>query len=315
MTPRLRIATHGGRNLECSWRVRALASAARRQGIASGCLSLLIENNSLFGPKISLFSITGNSGLHVRNHSGFRANRAPRQAESVEIPCTFPVEHGIGRGDQFAGDCLHRHLVRGGRDLSRVFANERGRSRDSAGFRRPALAEAKLRRSVSRPLAAIVHDSQVLAAGHRRDEGSRRTLDETLDRSGGGGESSSELFCRQSAGRQRDHANAVGARGFSFHDAVSDPQVSCDRDPAAATDLGQPFLVRTVWSEMVVVKHDPETRVDQWAWEGMLAEASVDEKDQGIRRLRRAARTGALPRSRHAFVRSPLRARRSIRPH
>lgn len=110
MTPRLRIATHGGRNLECSWRVRARASAARRQGIASGCLSLLIENNSLFGPKISLFSITGNSGLQVRNHSGFRTDRARRRTESVKIPCTFPVEQGFGRGDQFERDFTHRHF-------------------------------------------------------------------------------------------------------------------------------------------------------------------------------------------------------------
>lgn len=48
--------------------------------------------------------------LQLRNRSGIRANSARRRAESVEIPCIFPVDQGIRRRDEFARDCLHRHI-------------------------------------------------------------------------------------------------------------------------------------------------------------------------------------------------------------
>ena len=106
---------------------------------------------SLFGSKYSLFSVVGNSSLTTWKCGGFSAAEAPEGPDYRGFPCNFPAEQGIQRRDEFARDCLHRHLVCFGRDFPRASRDGPRKSRDSAGFWAKTLARSQRRRSNEAP--------------------------------------------------------------------------------------------------------------------------------------------------------------------
>jgi len=102
--------------------------------------SLLLERGSLFALANSLFLVAGNSSLTQRSGSKTSAHPPPGGPDFREIPCIFPAYQGIGRGDEFALDCPHRHLVCGRGDCRRASRVRPRMARDSAGLGRWALA-------------------------------------------------------------------------------------------------------------------------------------------------------------------------------
>ncbi len=56
------------------------------------------------------------------------------KAEFAELPCIFPADQGLRRGDEFAPDSSHRQVVCSCRDCAPASRNSPRSSRDSAGF-------------------------------------------------------------------------------------------------------------------------------------------------------------------------------------
>jgi hypothetical protein len=80
----------------------SVASAWRAVSLAG--ISLLVETSSLF-------LITGNLSLRLRKGFGISALDPPGGSSFEGFPCSFPVDQGNDSRDEFAPDCLHRHLV------------------------------------------------------------------------------------------------------------------------------------------------------------------------------------------------------------
>jgi hypothetical protein len=90
-------------------------------------ISLIVEKNSLF-------LITGNLRLRLRKGRGISDLIRPGKSDFEEIPCIFPGDQGIGRRDEFAPDCPHRHPVCRCRDFPRTSKYSPRNSREFAGF-------------------------------------------------------------------------------------------------------------------------------------------------------------------------------------
>ena len=127
--------------------VREIRSTSRFLFMRSSLFRRLIPCS---GRKISLFHIAGNSGLQVRNRSGIRADTRGRQAETVEIPCIFPViremaaETSSRRTPPTAIESFYSET------LSIAPSVGREKAVDSRGFARWAFAEANRGDSNSR---------------------------------------------------------------------------------------------------------------------------------------------------------------------
>jgi hypothetical protein len=83
--------------------------------------------------EISLFLITGNLSLWLGKGLGISALDPPGGSSFEGFPCIFPVDQGNVSRDEFAPDCLHRHLVCRCRDFPRALRNCLRNLRDSAG--------------------------------------------------------------------------------------------------------------------------------------------------------------------------------------
>jgi hypothetical protein len=59
----------------------------------------------------SLFLITGNRSLRPRKVLRISALVPAEESRIGEFPCTFPGHQGTSWRDEFATDCVHRHLV------------------------------------------------------------------------------------------------------------------------------------------------------------------------------------------------------------
>jgi hypothetical protein len=90
--------------------VTKLADIAR-QSRPGNLDSLLRSWDSLFARKISLFESAGNSIPTPEILSGISAETGISTRGVRGVPCTFPMDQGTDRRDEFALDSPHRHSV------------------------------------------------------------------------------------------------------------------------------------------------------------------------------------------------------------
>ena len=101
--------------------------AAARRPVPAARTSLLVETNSLF-------LMTGNLPLPLWKGLGISDLIRPGEFDFGRFPCIFPAHQGSRPRDEFAPDCLHRHLVCCCRDFPSAAGSSPRNSRDSAGF-------------------------------------------------------------------------------------------------------------------------------------------------------------------------------------
>jgi len=116
--------------------------AAAWRPVSPARISLLAKTNSLF-------LITGNLRLWLRNCSRILALVQPREPGFGEFPCSFPIDQGTDYRDEFATDWFHRQLVCGCRDFAAGTRVEPRNPGVSAGFRAAGLANPNRRLRVS----------------------------------------------------------------------------------------------------------------------------------------------------------------------